>query len=425
MAGIHHSLRLVHGFVAGLLMVCLSGCALLSAPPAASTQSSAFAWLTQWASQPLDVTPGFDVESLRPEPRPAVVIPEDLLEITVWDLYEPGKPYTFPVRVSEKRTIETPFVGEHSVANRTPAQVEADLADRYRTGEFLVHPRVLVRSLDPPTVKVQVGGAVQRSGFVEMSRTDTSVYAALISAGGLKKTAGAQVGLVRRSRPVESGSPGDAHPNDSPVLASSFNANSTATRLEHPQQLANSLEILSVETRQSPQADSTPAGKSVENQQSIRASEKDPADHLNRSAKRAATMPTWYDLNRPEDRESLRLVQLVEGDEVIVKSATLPVRIGGVVERPGAYPLPTGRSLNVWQALDLGGGVRVHDVPLNVTLIRPASEGHAARRWSLSFADHDQHPADTPLVEPGDVLHVQPTTGSKLKRAVGDLWNKP
>ena len=35
------------------------------------------------------------------------------------------------------------------------------------------------------------------------------------------------------------------------------------------------------------------------------------------------------------------------------------------------YPLPTGRSLNVWQA-DLGGGVRVHDVPLNVTLIRPA-----------------------------------------------------
>jgi hypothetical protein len=31
----------------------------------------------------------------------------------------------------------------------------------------------------------------------------------------------------------------------------------------------------------------------------------------------------------------------------------------------------------------------------------------------------------SPFVEPGDVLHVEPTTGSRIKRAVGDLWSKP
>jgi protein involved in polysaccharide export with SLBB domain len=125
------------------------------------------------------------------------------------------------------------------------------------------------------------------------------------------------------------------------------------------------------------------------------------------------------------DREQLKALQLAEGDTVTVKAAALPLRIGGVVARPGAYPLPAGRSLSVWQAIDRAGGIRGDNVPLNITLLRPAGEGHSARRWSLNVAAYDQHPMASPLVEPGDVLHVEPTTGSKIKRAVGDLWNKP
>jgi protein involved in polysaccharide export with SLBB domain len=428
MVTIHQSLRLVAGVIAGLLTVHLSGCALLDAPPSASSQGSALAWLTQWVSQPLDVAPGFDLEALRPEPRQPVVAPEDLLEVTVWDLYEPGKPYTFPVRVSAKQTIEAPFLSEYPVADRTPAQMEASLGESYRAGEFLVHPRVLVRSLDPPTVKVQVGGAVQRTGFVELSRTDASVYAALISAGGLKKTAGTQVGLLRRSHAAENTAAGDAlhqntsepAPNDPP---------STSTRTEHPQQLANSLEILSVEAGRPPHAESTTIVKTTEGQPHASEGSGLPTTsaHVDqtRPVQSAIPSPTWYDLSRPEDRQSLRLVQLAEGDEVIVKAATLPIRIGGVVQRPGAYPLPTGRTLNVWQALELAGGIRTHDVPLNFTLIRQAAEGRLAQRWVLHVADYDEHPAASPPVEPGDVLHVEPTTGGKLKRAVGDLWNKP
>lgn len=406
-------------------MICLSGCALFSTAHVETSQGSAFAWLTQWAGQPLEASAGFDLESLRPEPRPPVVAPADLLEVTVWDLYEPGKPYTFPVRVSSQRTIEAPLLGVHSVADRTPVQVESDLAESYRTGEFLLHPRVLVRSLDPPTVKVQVAGAVLRAGFVELSRADTSVYAALVSAGGLKKSAGTQVGLVRRASATGSHPPTLASVGGSQSELTSIGIGEDSTRLDHPQQLANSLEVLSVDSGLPAQAVAAAALKPVSDD-SAPTSAEDPGAGLRHRTDSGVLPPArWYDLTRSEDRQSLRDVQLVDGDEVIVKAAALPVRIGGVVQRPGAYPLPAGRPLNVWQALELAGGVRLRDASLNVTMVRPPGEGRSARRWMLTVDDYDRHPATGPLVEPGDVIHVESTTGSKLKRAVGDLWSKP
>ena len=77
------------------------------------------------------------------------------------------------------------------------------------------------------------------------------------------------------------------------------------------------------------------------------------------------------------------------------------------------------------KAIDLAGGVCDENVPLNITLLRPAGEGRNAQRWYLPVAAYDHHPTAAPHVEHGDVLHVEPTTGSKIKRAVGDLWNKP
>jgi hypothetical protein len=96
-----------------------------------------------------------------------------------------------------------------------------------------------------------------------------------------------------------------------------------------------------------------------------------------------------------------------------------------VVERPGANALPPTRAINVWQALELAGGVAVKDVPLNITLIHPAGEGRAARRWDLKIDSYANHPSESPDVGPGDVIHVEPTAGGRIRRAVGDLWSRP
>ncbi|HTI52131.1 MAG TPA: SLBB domain-containing protein, partial [Planctomycetaceae bacterium] len=400
--------RLVAGFTIGLLTVWLSGCTLFQAQQVATAQNSAFAWLTKWGGQPLDVAPGFDVEALRPQPRPPVVDTGDLLEITIWDLYEPGKPYTFPVRVSDQRVIDVPFLGEFVVTDRTIPQIESGLCDGYRTAEYLVQPRVLVRSLDPPTVKVQVGGAVQRPGFVELSRADTSVYAALISAGGLKKSAGTQVSVERRSQRSAVESPLGAPE----VVGNQPGQVSSASKPSTPEQRANTAEILSVEPVRPQGLSGTPQAN-VNNESSAEQSEIGPSAAV------------WYDLTKPDERDALRSLALGDGDEIIVKAAVLPVRIGGVVNHPGAFPLPTGRTINLWQAIDLAGGVGPRDVPLNITLIRPAAERRPAQRWSVNVAEYDRHPATSPMVEPGDVVHVEPTAGSRIKRAVGGLWNKP
>jgi protein involved in polysaccharide export with SLBB domain len=408
MVAVRQSSRLVAGAAIGCLMVGMSGCALFQPRPAVSAQNPAFAWLTRWGGQPLDAAPGFELEALRPPPRAQVADADDLLEITIWDLYEPGKPYTFPVRVSEQRTIAVPFLGEFAVADHAIPQIEAGLRDQYRTAEYLVHPRVLVRSLDPPTVKVQVSGAVQRAGFVELSRGDSSVYAALVSAGGLKKTAGTQVSVERRTPGPRAGNrAADAEtPPDRP------NPGSSAGKHAPPEQRANTAEILTVE----------PAGAAPGS-----AEPNSGAAHSDAEAELAngASAATWYDLSKPEELEALRLVHLGDGDVVIVRAAVQPVRIGGIVNHPGAFPLPSGRTTNTWQALDLAGGVRRRDVPLVITLIRPAAEGRAARRWAMNVAEYERHPATAPMVEPGDVIHVEPANGSRIKRVVGDLWNKP
>ena len=404
----------------------LAGCTMLDMAAPTATQPTALSSLTNWFSQPMEMAPGFDVETIRPDARPVTIAAGNLLEITIWDLYEPGKPYSFPVRVSDRLTVEVPFLGEVAVAERTLPEVEKTLVENFRKGEYLLNPKLLVRSLDSPTVKVHVAGAVNRGGFVELTRADSSVYAAILSAGGLKKTAGTQVGVTRRSLQFAAGGPIPADARTDRLGASPAEATAAPAATPHmPALRANPVDDLSV----SPAA---PKGHAQLSNQSLfsvvdgdRPGSAQIRDIPPTAPRESDPSTVWFDASLPHDCERLKALQLTEGDTVTVKAGALPLRIGGVVSHPGAYPLPAGRSLNVWQAIDQAGGIRSENVPLNITLLRPAGEGHSARRWSLNVAAYDQHPTASPLVEPGDVLHVEPTTGSKIKRAVGDLWNKP
>lgn len=434
---------------------------MLDTSSPSASQPTPLSWLTNWVSQPMEMAPGFDVEEIKPSPAPPTIAPRNLLEVTVWDLYEPGKPYSFPVRVSEILTIEVPLLGELGVEHRTIPQVESALVDGYRKGEYLLHPRVIVRSLDAPVIKVQVTGAVNRPGYVELTRADRSAYAAIVSAGGLNKMAGTQVAVTRAaavSLPVQSAEFQAERPDDGAVGPP---AEQTPDGAEHdsqlesyephvPTQRANSVEDVSVPAaapvvRPSPPGnrglysvydnaytgagDTTPA--SPENQQldvsrAILRSPKPVDSRIPEGPNRKPPSPTtWYDVSLARDRDLLQALLLGEGDTVTVKTAAQPLRIGGIVNRPGSYPLPPGRSLNAWQAIELAGGVRDDAVPLNITLSRPAAEGRGARRWVLNVASYEQHPPNSPLVEPGDELHVEPTTGSRIKRVVRDVWSKP
>jgi protein involved in polysaccharide export with SLBB domain len=402
----------------------LGGCTMLDTASPASSQATPLSWLTNWVNQPVELTPGFDVESIKPDPRPVTVQTENLLEITVWDLYEPGKPYSFPVRVSSRKTIEVPFLGEVPVEGRTVHEIETTLRDGYHKGEYLLNPRVLVRSLDSPLVKVLVAGAVNRGGFVELSRADPSVYAAIVSAGGLRKTAGTQVAVTRRAGSGSMPQP-EIHTNQPASMSADGPGDDVPPNEPHPPaQRANSLDELSVPP-------SIQGARPAANQALFSVVDTDGNGETRPMRADAGPVAhteevtVWYDVSLPHDREQLKSLQLNEGDSVNVKAAAPPLRIDGIVNRPGAYPLPPGRILNVWEAIEMAGGVRDGIIPLNITLLRPAAEGRGARRSSLHVDAYEDHPAEAPQVEAGAVLHVEPTTGSKIRRAVGDWWHKP
>lgn len=487
-----------------------SGCAMLETANPTSTQPTALSWLTNWVSQPIEMAPGFDVEEIKPSPAPPTVAPQNVLEVTVWDLYEPGKPYSYPVRVSDNYKIDVPMLGEVGVENRTIAQVESALVAGFRDGEYLQNPRVIVRSLDAAMIKVQVTGAVNRPGYVELTKADRSAYAAILSAGGLNRMAGTQVAVTRAAvmGALEQTVDSQSHPAIEPAAAQPAPVTENGgedyeTYESHaPVQRANTVEDLSVspeppKVRPSPDhrgmysvfdsgftgaADTTrgpsgnvepgldekPSGpatstgvrrpvrpaagqepamisddarrvrdldplraRMIPEGSAYRSAGKEPT--LRKTGPRVPNVPAqpvepvtvWYDISHARERDLLKTIVLSEGDVVTVKTAAQPLRIGGIVNRSGAYPLPSGRSINVWQAIELAGGVRDENVPLNITLLRPAAEGRGARRWFLSIANYEQHPPTSPLVEPGDELHVEPTTGSKIKRVVRDVWSKP
>ena len=402
------------------------------APPVPSAAPAGLAWLTNWGGQPLTNSEPFDIARIQPDTSSPTATADSLLEVTIWDLYEPGKPHTFPVRVSSGGTIDVPLVGEVAIGNAPLREIEATLAKAYQAGEILLAPRVLVRSLDAQRIKVHVAGAVNRTGFVELSRDDPSLFAALVSAGGLKKNAGTHVSISRRTahRTASAGdalhqpqsTSGEPHPGaDADADAGTF-VPAAAPVAAH----ANSSETVSV--RVEPSADenltATPDGRQpteISNQsQALQSSRARGSSEQTQTEQQLV----WFDLSLESGRKSAIQFRLQDGDTVKVRSVTLPIRISGSVARPGAYALPVGRSMNAWQALELAGGMTVAETPTTLILFRPANEGHASQRWFLNQAAGDKTPPAAPAVEAGDMIHVEPSTGSAIKQAMGQLFSR-
>jgi protein involved in polysaccharide export with SLBB domain len=350
------------------------------------------------------------------------------------------------------------------------------LVEGYLQGEFLQNPRVIIRSLDAATVKIQVTGAVNRPGYVDLNRSDRSAYAAIVSAGGLSKTAGTQVAITRAptTNPVELDSTSDRHyrqtkgstghprtaerslpdreaiPEIEPLSPSLDPVNNPAQRANMGGEVSvpsatsshsvnarpgRGLFSIDVSTKRATGGDSAAEGMFQNTEPAVEA---EPVNETPNSDSYIVHLPAqpatgsetesqtvWYDVSLARDRDTLKLSVLSEGDIVTIKPAAPPLRIGGIVLRPGAYPLPPGRSLNLWQAIELAGGVQDSDTPVKISIDRPASDGRPAKHWQVSVPSYAQHPTASPLVEPGDELHVAPTTGSKIKRVVRNVWSKP
>ena len=127
-------------------------------------------------------------------PAPAqeyVIGARDVLKITVWGQDDLSKDYP----VDPDGYVSFPLVGRVKATGLTPTAFADDLRGRLEK-DYLVNPQVLVSVKEYLSQKVHVSGEADKPGVYYLSGP-TTVRDVLSRAGGLSKSAGSEVVLVR------------------------------------------------------------------------------------------------------------------------------------------------------------------------------------------------------------------------------------
>jgi polysaccharide export outer membrane protein len=131
--------------------------------------------------------------------------PEDLLEITIFNIPEGGNvaagasgPISrrTEVRVSQEGLITLPLLGDTRVAGLSATGLEQALRKRY--DEFIHNPQIGVQVKEYRAQQVSVMGAVGKPSMYQLTGPRTLVDL-LSLAGGINERAGSQVHLYRQS----------------------------------------------------------------------------------------------------------------------------------------------------------------------------------------------------------------------------------
>jgi polysaccharide export outer membrane protein len=128
--------------------------------------------------------------------------PRDVLEIVVVGETELTGKYT----VRSDGSFEFPLVGTVKAAGLTAAEVETQLRKMLGDG-YLRNPQVTAKVLEFESQRVFVGGEVRKPGNVQLTGALT-LLEALTQVGGVDRTAGTEVIVLRRTDPnATSGGP--------------------------------------------------------------------------------------------------------------------------------------------------------------------------------------------------------------------------
>lgn len=116
----------------------------------------------------------------------------DMVRITVFrypDLTTEG-------RLSEEGRITLPLVGDVNLKGMTPHSAGKHIAQRFKTGKFLVNPQVGVTVIETRSRVVSVLGLVGKPGRYPLDATSARLTDIIALAGGLQPTASDMVTVV-------------------------------------------------------------------------------------------------------------------------------------------------------------------------------------------------------------------------------------
>jgi polysaccharide export outer membrane protein len=103
---------------------------------------------------------------------------------------------TTEARVSERGTILFPMIGEVNVAGLTPSQAGARIADKLRSGKYVVNPEVTVSMMQVNSRQVSVLGNVVKPGRYPLDSTTAHLTDVIALAGGVGPTGSDEVTVI-------------------------------------------------------------------------------------------------------------------------------------------------------------------------------------------------------------------------------------
>ena len=173
------------------ILLAVSGTAI-AAPTVASltvTQPTAAA-STVAAASPSTITPA--AEPQQADLRLEALGMGDMVRVTVFRNPE----LTTEGRVSERGTILFPMIGEVNIAGLTPSQAGARIADKLRSGKYVVNPEVTVSMMQVNSRQVSVLGNVVKPGRYPLDSTTARLTDLIALAGGVGPTGSDEVTII-------------------------------------------------------------------------------------------------------------------------------------------------------------------------------------------------------------------------------------
>lgn len=121
----------------------------------------------------------------------------DVLEVSIVTSQGEVELRPTPVRVGEDGALNVPLVGAVSVAGLKIQEAEQAIASMAGQRNILVHPTVTLIMEHQRVNRVTVIGAVKEPQVYELPRSNSTLLAAIVAAGGLAENAGPDV-IIRR-----------------------------------------------------------------------------------------------------------------------------------------------------------------------------------------------------------------------------------
>ena len=106
---------------------------------------------------------------------------------------------TTEARISERGTVLFPMIGEISSVGLTPTQAGERIAERLRSGKYVVNPEVTVSLGQVNSRQVSVLGSVNRAGRYPLDAQNVKLTDLLATAGGVAATGSNLVTIVSAS----------------------------------------------------------------------------------------------------------------------------------------------------------------------------------------------------------------------------------